>query len=167
MDINCVTRCGFTVVRVFGDLDRNASGRLLDTLIACAGDGSAKLIVDLSGVRFVTQAGVRGIIVVAKLLKTGRGAMRICGASLSVESLLRSLGYNHLLKFDPSLNVAITILSAEGLGIGGRTAAGQDEIRWLLGRNIETSPQSPTRNAPASSQDNLLRCPRKTGAGVE
>lgn len=157
MEINTLTKSGFTVIRVFGDIDRNASGRLLDALVSATEDGSAKVILDLSGVRFATQAGIHGIIVAAKLLKTGRGALRICGASLSVESLLRSLGFNHLLKFDPSLNVSITVLSSEGLKIGEGCSTNHDNI----GRQLERG--SLFRQPAANSQYSLSALPRKTG----
>ena len=167
MEINCTTRCGFTVVRVFGDINRNTAGQLFDTLIVCAGDGSAKVILDLSGVRFATHAGVRGIIVAAKLLKTGRGALRMCGASLSVESLLRSMGYNHLLKFDPSVKISITILSSDGLVAGFRAPASDDEIRWLASRKNKAAPSNPTARVPANSAYAPVAYPLKTGTGAD
>jgi hypothetical protein len=45
-------------------------------------------------------------------LRNTRGELRICGASKSVEAMLRGLGFNHLVRCDPTVEVSVIALSA-------------------------------------------------------
>ncbi len=107
-------RDGVVVVRVSGAVEGHAAAELFDILLNCVGDGTAKLIVDLSGVHIMARSTVRGLVVAAKLVEPGRGAMRICSAPRSIEDFLQSLGFNHLLRCDPSLRSSMM-----KLGVGG------------------------------------------------
>lgn len=112
MKLTINTLDDFLIVHVSGAVDINATGPLSDALVAGVCDGWKKLIVDLSEVSHVTHAGARGLIVAAKLLQTGRrGELRICGANEPTDALLRSFGFHHLLKCDPTLEMSILALS--------------------------------------------------------
>jgi anti-anti-sigma factor len=100
----------FLLVEVAGAVDHNAAGKFYDALVETVGDRSTKLILDLSGVHLLTRAAARGLIVAARLLKSGSGEMRICGAAPPVETGLKSLGFDHLLKFDRSRNASMAAL---------------------------------------------------------
>jgi anti-anti-sigma factor len=98
------------IVDVAGAVDSHAAGDLYDVLVERAGEGRTTLIVDLSGVHIMTRAGVRGLVVAAKLMKHARGEMRICGAQRPIEAFLKGLGFNHLLKRDPTLQLSLAQL---------------------------------------------------------
>lgn len=101
----------FLVFEIDGVIDRNAAGELSDTLVEAVQDGWKKLVVNLSGTSHATHAGVRGLIVAAKLMRYGRGELRICGANAATGKLLRGLGFHHLLKCDPTVEHSILALS--------------------------------------------------------
>lgn len=98
------------IVRVSGVVNAHASGRLCDALVASLADSRDKVIVDISGVDTITHAGARGLIVAAQMLNSRGGNMRICGARGAVEQLLASLGFNHLVKLDPTMDASIAAL---------------------------------------------------------
>ncbi len=86
---------------VCGVVDSASAGQLLDAVVAACLNMSGKtLIVDLCGVTRMTRAGVRGFVVAAKLAQYRGGTLHITGARPSVESVLESLGYTHLFRFD-------------------------------------------------------------------
>lgn len=97
----------FLIVEIDGVIDSNATGPLCDALVEAVGDGWKKLIVNLAGVPHATHAGVRGLIVAAKLLRNGRGELRVCGANAATGKMLRDLGFHHLLKCDPTVEVSM------------------------------------------------------------
>jgi anti-anti-sigma factor len=101
---------GFTIVAISGAVDSHAAGQVYDTLVQHILEGRTRLIVDLSGVNRITRAGVRGLIVAAKLVTPGRGGIRICGARKPVVSFLRGLGLPYLIKLDPTPEISITEL---------------------------------------------------------
>lgn len=105
---------GIPVVSVSGTVKSRATGPLTDVLTECIGAGGTNLIVDLSQVNGMTHAGARGLIVAAKLMEAARGRMRICGAVQPVETVLTSLGFNHLLKCDPTLRDSVAHLAGTG-----------------------------------------------------
>jgi anti-anti-sigma factor len=105
------TADGITIVAIAGSVNRHAAGRLYDALVGCIGSGDTRLIVDLSGVHLLTHAGMRGLVVAAKLAAGAGGALRICGAERSIEAFLQGLGFNHLLKCDPTLQASVAALS--------------------------------------------------------
>lgn len=112
MKISVSTRDDIRIVSVSGNVGFATAGRLQDALVSAIAAGYRKLIVDTSGVGDVTPAGMRGLVVAAKLLRSTGGALRISGAFPAVEAFLRHRGYDHLLRFDPNVNDAIKTLSA-------------------------------------------------------
>ncbi|MDF2366611.1 STAS domain-containing protein [Sneathiella sp.] len=102
MKISINIRRDIVTVKIAGTVDSHVAGRLYDALVQCVGSGKQKLIIDLSGVQLMTRAGMRGLVVAARLMKSNRGNMRICGAQKSVEAVLQNLGYNHLFNLDPT-----------------------------------------------------------------
>lgn len=58
--------------------------------------GSNKLLINLEGVDFISSAGLRSILVAAKLLKNSNGQIRICGANESVRKVLETSGFTSL-----------------------------------------------------------------------
>ncbi len=104
---------GVEVVSVSGVVDRRAAGTLSDTLVATVRNGSRALVVDLSEVTLLTHAGAPGLVVAAKLMETARGRMRVAGARPLVAMVLKDLGFNHLLRHDPTVAAAITALAGE------------------------------------------------------
>jgi len=123
---------GVTIVRVSGAVDGRAAGPLYDALIDCVSAGRTRLVVDLSGVHVMARAGMRGLVVAAKLVLSARGEMRLCSASRSIESFLNRVGFNHLLKCDPTLPEALA-----RMGVGEEAAAPK-------------SPAAPVRFMPRS-----------------
>lgn len=101
------------IIELSGPMDSKNAGALFDALVVNAEPGSADLIVDLYGVTRATRAGVRGLIVAAKLRQVTGRRTRICGAVAHVAALLKGFGYDHLLKLDPTRADAFAALMSE------------------------------------------------------
>jgi anti-anti-sigma regulatory factor len=105
-----------TIACITGVIDSRSAGQVYDALVQCVIEGRTELtelVVDMSGVIRITRAGARGLIVAARLMEEGHGAMRICRARRSVVAALCSFGFNHLLKFDPTLEQSIAALAED------------------------------------------------------
>lgn len=118
MEYTTRTTGSLSIVEIAGAVDSRSAGKLYDVLIDIVRDRRAKLIVDLSGVQSMTRAGVRGLVVAAKLLKPGKGKMRICGANRATEDMLRGLGLDHLLNYDPTIEASLAALFPQANGPG-------------------------------------------------
>lgn len=114
MNQTIIPRDDTLVLEFHGRMDSHTAGQTYDRLVALARSGHRNLVVDLSGVDGVTRAGVRGLIVAARLLMIGGGEMRICGAGLRATELLLGMGYRHLLKLDGTQAQSLAILAPWG-----------------------------------------------------
>ena len=61
---------GITIVDISGRLDSSVSGQVMDELNEVVGAGAAKLVVNLQHVTYISSAGLRSILVAAKLAKS-------------------------------------------------------------------------------------------------
>jgi anti-anti-sigma factor len=107
---------GCQIASVSGVVDLYAAGVLYDALMGCIRKGDEMLIVDLSGVSRMTRAGTRGLVVAAKLLESGGGQMRICGAKPAVDAVMSGLGFHHLLHMDATVAASMAALFPEQPG---------------------------------------------------
>jgi anti-anti-sigma factor len=89
-----------TVVEMTGRLDTQTSGDAYDEMVRIAKSGTAKLVLNLGGLEYVSSAGLRVILTAAKLLQSAKGNMRICHANGVVKEVLETSGFNHLVKID-------------------------------------------------------------------
>ena len=84
--------------------------RLGDQLTALMDGASTKVVLNLTTLDYVSSAGLRVILRAAKLLQGHGGAMAICGASGMVDEVLKSSGFDSLLKMFASEKDAIAAL---------------------------------------------------------
>ncbi|HBN08614.1 MAG TPA: anti-sigma factor antagonist [Cyanobacteria bacterium UBA8530] len=63
----------------------------------CAQYSSEKLILDLSGLEYVSSAGLRGILSVAKKMKAAGGSLSLCGLSGLVLEVFTVSGFDNFL----------------------------------------------------------------------
>lgn len=123
MKLSFRTLGGVQVVSVAGIADSRSAAALSDALVGALRDGALKLAVDLSGVHVMTHAGLRGMTVAARLAQAAGGEVRLCNARPAIQDLLQGLGFNHLLKCDPTLALAVSRLAGERTGQGAGTKA--------------------------------------------
>lgn len=122
MIISRVRLDGASLVKISGIVDSHAAGRVSDTLVESLNEGRSSLVVDLCEVEQLTRAGMRGLIVAAKLTQMSRGQMLICGASAEIVDYLGTMGIDHLVSFSPGVTAALFQLNVES---SARRPAGQ------------------------------------------
>lgn len=96
MEIKTNEVAGITFVYLNGEIKSTTSGEVMDTLVGLVKGGSNKLLLNIKGVAFISSAGLRSILVTAKLLQNSDGQMRICGANGSVKNVLETSGFTSL-----------------------------------------------------------------------
>lgn len=85
------------VVVAQGRLDGSASAMFAERLDKLVGDG-AKLLVDFSGVDFVTSAGLRALLGIVKKTKAANGAFAVCGVQPPVREILDITGLTPMIE---------------------------------------------------------------------
>jgi stage II sporulation protein AA (anti-sigma F factor antagonist) len=95
------------VVAPVGRLDSVSSGELERRLVARLDAGERRLVVDLAGVEYISSAGLRVLLLMAKRLKPPAGALVLCGMGPSVRTVLELAGFLPLFTVVPGRQEAL------------------------------------------------------------
>lgn len=112
MDILLRQLDGITMVDMTGRLDSSVSGQVMDRLNEIVNAGATRLIVNLKQVTYISSAGLRGILVAAKLIKSSNGEMRLCQPNDLVRKILEESGFANLVRIDDRESESIAALQA-------------------------------------------------------
>lgn len=85
------------VVDVVGKLDTQTAGSAMDQLQQYLGVDKGNLLINLSGLDFVSSSGLRVILRAAKQVRASGGNMKVCGARGVVKEVLEISGFDSLL----------------------------------------------------------------------
>lgn len=93
MTIDESTRDGVTVLAPHGRIDTTTSGALEDRVRRVVDDGVRSLIVDFSEVEYISSAGLRVALVLAKRLRGLDGQLVLCGMAQPVRQVFQLAGF--------------------------------------------------------------------------
>lgn len=98
MDINTRMVDDVLVIDMVGRLDTAASGYASDELVRIAKSRSGKLVLNLEQLDYISSAGLRVILLAAKLLEASSGEMKICNPNGLVKGVMETSGFASLLR---------------------------------------------------------------------
>ncbi|GAB4482945.1 MAG: hypothetical protein Kow00124_32110 [Anaerolineae bacterium] len=101
---------GLLVIRVSGDLDSLGTHMVEEDFNRAVAGQSARVLVDLSGVRFISSAGMAMLLVSGKTLRQNGGSLLLTGANARVMEVLAMTGINQMFDFYPTLAEALDAL---------------------------------------------------------
>jgi len=102
------------VVAPAGRLDSVSSGELERRLVGHLDAGERRLVVDLAGVEYISSAGLRVLLLLAKRLKPPAGALVLCGLGPSVRTVLELAGFLPLFVVEPERSQALARIEGTG-----------------------------------------------------
>ena len=97
MEINTRDVDGIVVVDLGGKLDTQTSGPASEELTRIAKGDGTRILVNLENVEFVSSAGLRVLLRLAKTLGATSGVLKICCASGVVKEVMEISGFGTLL----------------------------------------------------------------------
>jgi len=98
MDINTRTVDDVLVVDMVGRLDTETSGYASDELVRITKGSNGKVVLNLDKLDYVSSAGLRVILLSAKLLEASDGEMKICHPNGTVKEVMKTSGFKSLLR---------------------------------------------------------------------
>lgn len=107
MEVSARLEQGFTVVAVSGRLDAATAQTLEKNCADLISEGGRKFILDLSALEYVSSAGLRSVLSVAKKLKTVGGSLVLCGLSGLVKDVFSISGFDSFFPVYESIESAI------------------------------------------------------------
>jgi anti-anti-sigma factor len=84
MEISSLTEGDLTVFRIAGRMDSIAGPAVESAARAAVGGGAHRLVLDMSGVSYISSAGLRAILVAAKVAKDAGGGLAVFGLQSTV-----------------------------------------------------------------------------------
>lgn len=85
------------IVAAGGRLDAGGAPELETRCKALILEGSIRLLLDLAKVEYVSSAGLRSLLVLAKAVKSAGGALALCGLVPAVRDVMTISGFDNIL----------------------------------------------------------------------
>ena len=110
LNINESSESGVQIISLEGRLDTSTSADF-DFALEPYSDKPTKLVVDLAGVQYVSSAGLRVFLMLAKKLQKSQGALVLCNLTPSVKEVFDIAGFSKMLNIQSDRAAAISALS--------------------------------------------------------
>lgn len=101
-----------TVIAPAGRIDTGTAPEAEAAIEAALAGGARRLLVDLSGVPYVSSMGLRILLLAAKRLQGPDERFGLSGLAPEVEKVMRLTGFSSILSIYPDRGSAIAALSA-------------------------------------------------------
>jgi anti-anti-sigma factor len=111
MELTEETRGRVVVVTARGRLDASTSPAFGARLEKLAAASEPRLVVDFSGVDFVSSAGLRAVLMVIKRVRAGNGRLALCAVQVPVREILDIAGFTGMLDLHPAQADAVAALA--------------------------------------------------------
>nr|WP_321465991.1 STAS domain-containing protein [uncultured Desulfobulbus sp.] len=102
MEIRTEEKDGFVVVTIAGRIDALTSQDIEDHLMGLLDGGMQYIILDLADVPYLSSAGLRVLILLAKHLY-GEGQLALCNLQETVEEIISMVGFKNYMLFFSTL----------------------------------------------------------------
>ena len=107
MTINEAHEAGVVVVSPQGRIDSTTSAMLERHLQGLAGAGQTRVVVDFSGVDYISSAGLRVLLALAKRGRDQKGRVALFGLNDSVRQVFELAGFVALFTIAPTRAEAV------------------------------------------------------------
>jgi len=85
------------IIKVNGRLDAITSPEMEKAVFDFISSGKHKLVLDFSGVDYLSSAGMRMLLSTTKKLKTLGGRLVVCNVAANVMDVLKMSGFDHVI----------------------------------------------------------------------
>lgn len=107
MEITYDRRDAAVVVTVSGSIDTLTSGSLAESLAEQIETGARRLVLDMSGVDYISSAGLRSLLAAVKLARRQGGDFRLAEVDQLVLKVLTLSGFTSILKLYDDVGQAV------------------------------------------------------------
>jgi anti-sigma B factor antagonist len=107
MDISQERDGDVVVVRLTGRLDSSAAASAEERLSAAVTDTSPRVAIDMSGLAYISSAGLRVLLVVAKKVQQQKGKIALGGLAENVREVFTVSGFDTIFPIEPDRAAAV------------------------------------------------------------
>lgn len=99
------------VLQPVGRLDKSSSVDLEEELSKRVEAGTTQIVLDMRELDYIGSAGLRAILVSAKLIEARQGRFALCALQSSVREVFEVSGFTTIIKLQTTLDDALTFVS--------------------------------------------------------
>ena len=107
MDIKVTNKENATILSLAGRIDTATAPELEQAINREIDGGHRKILLDFSGVSYISSGGLRVLLATAKKLKNAGDKFGICGLSAEVLKILKLAGFTSIFSIYPSEGEAL------------------------------------------------------------
>ncbi len=96
------------VISVKGRMDAVTSPEFEKSVETLMGDGESVFVIDLADLDYISSAGLRSILALAKKLKTGGGSLHLAALQAAVKEVFDISGFSSIIPISESVEAAIS-----------------------------------------------------------
>ena len=97
MEIRTTEQDGTAILALCGRMDATTTPEFEAAAKAVLAAGTARIIVDMTDLEYISSAGLRGILGLVKAVKGASGKLAFCGLQQMVAEVFRISGFNAML----------------------------------------------------------------------
>lgn len=112
MEIDTASHDTVTAVTVKGRVDSTTAEKLRDHLTSVIKSGSARLVIDLKEVTYISSAGFRTLLITARSVEAAKGKLALCGVAGEVKRLFDIASFTELFTILPNRDDAVAAANA-------------------------------------------------------
>ncbi len=107
MDLKVVSDGQVVIAEIDGRIDGSSAREFEDRVTSSFPDEDNVLICDLTGVSYVSSAGLRAVLLIAKRLSKRNAAFSVCGLSEPVAEVFRISGFDRIIRVHENRKAAL------------------------------------------------------------
>ena len=111
MQMTMTDQSGVAVLAVAGSMDAATVAEFDERWKEALAAGTQKMVVDLSGIEYISSAGLRGILLLAKTAMAKKVSLAFSGMTGMVEDIFKLSGFFTILKTYPDAASAVAALA--------------------------------------------------------
>ena len=96
-----------TIVTLAGRLDAGATKTAEDGFNAALGSGAPHLAIDMSKLDYISSAGLRVLLMLAKKVQQAQGRVALCGLAPNVREVFSVSGFDTIFSIQPDPAAAV------------------------------------------------------------
>ena len=111
MEIMTLKVANATVVSITGRLDAVTAPEYEKKIQELIGAGEVSFVVDFEALEYISSAGLRGLLVTAKLLKAKNGQVRFANVTGTVKEVFDISGFGSIFSMDATVADSLAAIS--------------------------------------------------------
>ena len=110
MNLRHQSLSGISVVSLEGRLDANSADQFQNGVLGRAGKGRDAVLLDLAALTYLSSAGIRSILIIARELQEQNRGFAMCDAQAAVADVLSVSGVDSIVDVFTDLDSAVQAL---------------------------------------------------------